>query len=265
VSKVFYPRNSEEVYEAYVYAKNNDLIPFPLGGGSNTLIGHLDKIVLISDRRLHNEIRFHDHSDDKMIVSSNINIGNFILNVLGFGLGGLEFLAGIPAHIGGLICMNAGAHGKCISDFVEWVDVVNLDGMRRISREELKFNYRFSNIDGFITLACLKLKKVSPHSHKNEILTSVMTRRSKYPMTLPNLGCFFQNPIDNHAGFLIEQSGLKAYQIGGARVNELHANFLVNVGNATFEDFISLIDHVKTTVHKKHNILLKEEVRIING
>jgi UDP-N-acetylmuramate dehydrogenase len=285
IGSICYPRNAEEIQQAYKFAQNNNLIPFPLGAGSNTLIGHCKSYFIISDKKLEKvwEIEATQESTDdlqkdvlyqkKLIVSANTNINDLIMKAANENLGGLEFLAGIPAHLGGLINMNAGAEGQNISDFLEWITVVDEQGERKINKDDIIFEYRQSNINGFITKACLNLN-VNDYSeveneniklHKSLIKQHIIHRKKKQPLNMPNLGCFFKNSPKYPAGLLIDTAGLKSFAIGGAMVSPVHANFLVNTGNATFEDFINLIDHVKETIINKYNISLELEVRILNG
>ena len=265
INKIFFPTNAEEIQKVYIYSNENHFEVYPLGGGSNTLIGHLDKIVLISDRCLEKEFQLDATNHNILIVSSKLNINYIALRALEYGLGGLDFIVGLPAHLGGLVFMNAGAYERNISDFIEWIDVVNENGEKRLYKKDIKFEYRYTDIKGFILRVCLKLNRINKETYRQEMKQSLINRRNKYPMSYPNLGCFFKNPENNHAGYLIEQAGLKSYQIGGAMVSSMHANFLVNVGNATFEDFVALIEHVKKVVYDKFGLHLQEEVRIING
>jgi len=262
INEIRFPTNSEDVRDAYIYAEENGLKAFSIGGGSNTLIGHLNKVMLISDRKYEYE---WEVSDDILVLSSNHNINYIIMRALQIGLGGLEFLAGIPAHLGGLVFMNAGANGRTISEFVEWIDIVNEDGEKRILRKDIDFGYRKSGISGYITRVCLRLEKgQSSEAIRAQIKHSVLNRKQKQPLSMPNLGCFFKNTEKHSAGYLIEKAGLKSYRIGGAMVSPLHANFLVNAGDAKFEDFVALIERVKGVVQRDFNVLLEEEVRIIN-
>ena len=272
IGNICYPKNSVEVVQNYKEIRNICKQPFPLGAGSNTLIGHLSDIVLVSDK-------YFQHSWDydksqNLILSSNHNINFVIMQAAKQGFGGLEFLAGIPAHLGGLVYMNAGAEQKVISDFVQWIYVADEKGEKRYNKDDIEFGYRNSNINGFITKICLKLQPLNSlyHSSKSCIVQylelvkqKILNRKAKQPLNTPNLGCFFKNTPNHPAGYLIEQAGLKSFRIGGAMVSPIHANFLVNIGKATFEDFMALIDHVRTVVHEKFNITLDLEVRVING
>jgi UDP-N-acetylmuramate dehydrogenase len=262
IHKICYPRSKEHIQQAFVYAIEKGRIPYVLGGGSNTLIGHLDKIMLISD---YNCKIYMTYKEPDLIVSSNFYITKLCFEALRFKLHGLEFLAGVPAHLGGAICMNAGAYGHNILDFVKWIKVIDENGERKIEKEDIKYGYRHTNIKGFINEVCLNLEKTdNVGKATRDLKRTIGERKDKHPMDMPNLGCFFKNPESFSAGVLIEQAGLKGFSIGGAQVSEKHANFLVNTGGASFEDFITLIEHIKREVYSKFKINLEEEVRIIN-
>ena len=270
INNICFPENATDVQLALLYAKENGLTPYVLGGGSNTLLGYLDKTFIISDK---NFILHWEVLDDKLIVSSNTTINHLVLKAAEEGLYGLDFLYGIPAHLGGLVTMNAGAYGKNISDYLEWIDIVDENGERRVYKDDIDFSYRKINISGctnsctnggtpfvhYITYICLKLSK-SPQ----DITVFLKDREAKHPLDQPSLGCFFKNPENQHAGYLIEQTGLKNHQIGGAKVSSKHGNFLINAGDAQFEDFIKLIQYVQEKVQEKFNINLELEIRIIN-
>ena len=285
IENIWFPRTVEDIQLAYKEAYDRSLVPYPIGGGSNTLIGHLKKIVLVSDSCLEKTFEY-DESTNELIVSANHNINTLIQKASELGLGGLEFIVGLPAHLGGLICMNAGAYDKNISDFIEWIEVVDIEGLKRLYKKDIQFNYRKTSIKGFIVRACLRLIDLTPptppyegglelpplqrgdkggfNSHQDLITACLEERKKKHPINYPNLGSFFKNPVEEPAWKLIDMAGLRGYSIGGAMVSTLHTNFLINTGNATFEDFIALKDHILSTIYEKFNITLETEVRIIN-
>jgi len=285
ISYICYPQNEDEVFKAYLYAEKNSLKPFPLGGGSNTLIGHSLSYFIISDINLKRvweyesdievpEVTNSDTLNQKnLIISSNTNVSYLIMRAAMDGFGGLEFLAGLPAHLGGIVTMNAGNDGQTISDFLEWITIVDKDGEKKIYKKDIDFQYRHSNINGFITKVCVKLfkndfsnnREINKTLHQKMIKQQIIDRKRVQPIDMPNLGCFFKNPRKFPAGLLIEAAGLKGLKIGGAMVSQKHANFLINTGEATFEDFILLIDRIKETVIEKFNIALELEIRIVNG
>ena len=263
VETIAFPTCAEEVQKAFQYAKDNGLRAFVLGGGTNTLIGHLKDTMIISDRDYKSS---WVTEGDRIVVSSNHHIHSLITKAATLRFYGLEFLAGIPAHLGGLIYMNAGAYERNISDFIESVHVVDESGEREIS--DLKFSYRKSSINGFISKVCFKLNFEESDDYqeviKGRIEHFVNDRESKHPLHQPSLGCFFKNTETQSAGYLIDKSGLKGFRVGGAVVSEKHANFFINAGDARFEDFIELIDIAKERVYKSFNVELDLEVKVVD-
>ena len=262
IHKLCFPKDSFQVQSAYKYAISNNRIPYPISGGSNVLIGYLDKIMIISSYLFKRTLQF---TKSELVVSSNYGINYLINRLHKQGYGGLEFLAGIPAQIGGAVNMNAGAYDKSISDYVKWIIVTSEHGEKKIFKDDIEWGYRHTNIYGYITKVSLQLEKYNSEEHNKKLINDVIQdRKNKHPMDVPSLGCFFKNPIGSSAGELIDKAGLKGLKIGDAMVSDKHGNFLVNIGNATFENFIELIAHVKKVVYQKFNINLEEEIRIIN-
>lgn len=273
IAKICFPKTSNEVMQAYLYAKENSLSVFPLGGGSNTLLGNVKKTLIISDLKY--DWSWEYESSDcskykKIVLSSNHNINHVIVKACKVGLKGLDFLAGIPAHLGGLVAMNAGANGHEISENIEWIAVIDENGEKILSKKDIKFHYRKTNIDGFISKVCVNLQVMEDltqiEKNLEQIKNIILNRKTKQPLNLPNLGCFFKNPENCSAGYLIQEAGLKSFKIGGAMVSSVHANFLVNYNNkATYKDFKMLIDYVIKKVYERFNVLLELEVRVLNG
>lgn len=175
-------------------------------------------------------------------------------------LQGVENLAMIPASIGGLIAMNASAFGRGIADSLVEVEV--MDGFassRRIFGQDIKFSYRTSSIKGNIILrAWLKL---SEGKGLRERIVSIVNQRCRsQDFTRPSCGCIFKNPPDNFAGKLIDDCGLKGLRRNDAQVSEKHANFIVNLGQASYGDVDYLIGVIKDKVKQRTGILLEEEI-----
>lgn len=274
VKYLCFPRDKSEISEAYNYAIQKGLKPFPLGGGSNTLIGDVETYLIISDLFLNKK---WDEKNNYVTVTPNWNINSLLITAAKKGLYGLEFLAGIPAHLGGLAFMNAGAYGQEISDYFEYIEFFNGKDFL-IMKDFNELEYRKSNIIGFITELCLRFNQINKDQIKNQILNNIQNfivkRKQTQPLEYPNLGCFFKNPqvIQPNgeiktisAGKLIEQANLKGYTIGGAMVSHKHGNFLINRGDAKFGDFVELIKIVQDTIQEKFNIDLELEVKILNG
>lgn len=180
---------------------------------------------------------------------------------------GLEFVAGIPGSVGGAVMMNAGAWGSEMSDFISTCTFLNTNGSLEIKkRNELRFVYRSLEEEGTIVVAA---DFILPLGKRAEIDAKVSEflrqRKEKQPQGLANAGSFFKNPQGGPAaGKLIEDAGLKGFEIGGARVSEKHANFFVNTGDALAQDFFDLMEHVQAEVVRRSGIMLKPEVHIIS-
>ncbi|MBT3214787.1 MAG: UDP-N-acetylmuramate dehydrogenase [Deltaproteobacteria bacterium] len=186
------------------------------------------------------------------------------------GWSGMEFLIGIPGTIGGAVAMNAGAHGGETAEFLvqaEWMDMAG--NLHTSAREELEFRYRFSELNGnsgkIITRAVFQLQQTDPESVEKKLLECQQFRMEKQPYNQPSCGSVFKNPPGDFAARLIEDSGLKAKMCGAAQISPIHANFIVNLGNATSADILALIDTVRETVFSKHSIYLEPEVQILQS
>lgn len=184
------------------------------------------------------------------------------------GLSGLEFSYGIPGTVGGAAFMNAGAYGGEMKDVM--VSCSHVDSRGEIgsySGEKLQLSYRksvYSGLDYVITSAKFELSQGEPQKIWERMKEYMSRREAKQPLEYPSAGSIFKRPEGQYAGTLIEQCGLKGIQIGGARVSEKHAGFIVNTGGATCEDVESLIHLIQETVEKKTGYFLECEVRSIS-
>lgn len=259
---LFAPQNVSDLSSIIKEANSQNLKILPVGGGSNILFGNVGNRVIILDAYLP-EIFQVDHKI--VTVSSNMKISSFMDKAMQHGLGGMEFISGIPAHIGGAIHMNAGAFEKCIFDYLYWVEYINLEGeLIKIDCRDLEFGYRTTSIEGFIVRAAFKLDKKT----KKKILADkediISKRFERHPYDYPSLGSTFKNPKGKFAGQLIDECGLKGLQIGEAQISKKHANFIINKGSATFNDVNELIKIVQETVKKQKGIELQLEIKVIN-
>lgn len=182
------------------------------------------------------------------------------------GLTGAEFLAGIPGTVGGALAMNAGAFGGEFWTLVQAVEVLDRHGAQR-TRPVADYTVAYRSVGGpvdeWFVAAHLQLAHGALAQGKSLIKSLLARRGATQPTQLPNAGSVFKNPPGDHAARLIEASGLKGTGIGGARVSELHANFIVNTGNATAADIEQLIEHVRATVAQRQGVTLETEVRVI--
>ena len=189
------------------------------------------------------------------------------------GFAGAEFLAGIPGTVGGALAMNAGCYGGETWNHVTGVEVLTRAGIfERRAPAAYAIGYRSVRRadgdarDGVFTAAWLTFPKGDAHAARVRIADLLRKRLATQPLNLPNAGSVFRNPAGDHAARLIESCGLKGYAIGGARVSEKHANFIVNPdGTAKAADIEAIIEHVRTTVRKRTGIDLEPEVQIIGG
>lgn len=182
------------------------------------------------------------------------------------GYGGIEFLAGIPGSIGGALAMNAGAYGGEIWRNIKRVETINRKGERKIySKSHFEIGYRSVSIpkDEWFTACDIELK-LSEKSIVTENIKKMLSERAEaQPLGQLSCGSVFRNPSEDHAAFLIESCGLKGKHVGGACVSEKHANFIINMGDATSLDIERLIELIRTTVYEKHAVKLIPEVRVI--
>lgn len=184
------------------------------------------------------------------------------------GLAGLEFAAGIPGSIGGAVYMNAGAHRSDMSNILEKAYILFEDGtFEWLTNEQMNYSYRTSVLQkdrpGICVAAVLNLTEGNTEDIKAELKKNKDYRRDTQPWNYPCAGSIFRNPLPQYAGQLIEESGLKGYQIGGAQVSEMHGNFIVNTGDATAKDVLDLIQYIQRTIQEKYNVQLHTEVEII--
>lgn len=185
------------------------------------------------------------------------------------GKKGLAFAGGIPGSVGGAVYMNAGAHGSDISNILTRAHILFPDGtLEWLSNAEMKFSYRTSVLQserkGYCVEAELQLEEGDPDTITEEMKTYKDYRRKTQPWSHPCAGSIFRNPLPHYAGKLVEEAGLKGYQIGGAKISDLHGNFIVNTGTATYKDVICLIQHIKTVIKEKYHVDMQTEVEIVS-
>lgn len=246
------------------FSKNNNLDINVVGNGTNLLV--LDSgIKGLVIRYVANKIEINDN-----YVSVDAGVLNGVLaqELLKKELSGFEFASGIPGTIGGAVFMNAGAYGSEIKDIIEEVTYFDMSDktVHKICNNECKFDYRksiFSEMDTVILNAKLRLNKSSYDLIKKKMDEYRDKRISTQPLNKPNAGSTFKRGDGFITAQLIDEAGLKGFSIGGAKVSEKHAGFIVNDNNATAKDIIELIEYVKKTIYEKYNKKIEVEVRIL--
>lgn len=183
------------------------------------------------------------------------------------GLTGLEFASGIPGTVGGAVYMNAGAHGSDVSRVFKSAEIVRENGELVIyGPEQMAFDYRRSVLHGtkgIVAAATFSLAEGNAEEIKASMAAYKDRRRATQPLSQPCAGSVFRNPPGDHAARLIESAGLKGLKIGGAEISAIHANFIVNTGQASAEDVLALMEQVKQTIAKEYGVALVPEVFLV--
>ncbi len=254
----------EELRETLRLAEREHQPVYILGNGSNLLVSDdgVRGFVLV----LTGEFDRYAVSGTHLTAGGGYNLPKLATQVAKMGLGGLEFACAIPGTVGAGLVINAGAHGGDLRNVVTAATVVWPDGReQRLTPEDIGFGYRTSRLQG--TSAIVVEVEMELHPERIEVMQEHMKhhlerRRATQPLQLPNAGSVFMNPTGDYAGRLIEQAGLKGLREGEAQVSEKHANFIVNLGNATAKDVLILLDRVRNVVQERFGVRLEPEVKI---
>ncbi len=267
---LFSPTDFKDLELAVLYCVKNAIPYVMLGNGSNVLFPDegFDGIVIKTTGGLKERCIIKNEGDGAILY---FGAGNLVGEIINFtvrnGLSGIEFLAGIPASFGGVLKMNAGAFNSEIMQFVEWINFFSeTDGFVTMEKKYLQYGYRkLETQNGYIISgAAVKLIKDTPEKIMERIKGYHSRKTATQPLNEPTCGSVFKNPAGDYAGRIIEELGLKGFQVGGAKVSEKHANFIVNTGKATAKDILTLIETIKQKVWLKKQLVLEEEVVIIN-
>jgi len=259
----FEPGDLPSLQEALICAKKAGVKVFILGAGSNILAGDsgIDGMVIKLSGR---DFKGMDNQGTCLTGGSGLKLNQLILFAKDRGLSGLEFLAGIPGTLGGALAGNAGAWGKSIGERVREVSVLDYNGQPKLlAGRNLRFAYRKSNLNKYIILAAkLKLHAADKDKIAFKIKEYLLRRGKTRSNRLPNAGCVFKNPAGIPAGALIDACGLKGKTKGQALISKVHANFILNAGNAKSGDILSLLDLIQRKVKERFKISLQPEIKI---
>lgn len=260
-----FPETAPEVQFLLKRCYELKLSRFILGNGTNLLVsddGYPGVIIYTGNLRQGLSV------EGNMIhCSAGISVSQLCRTALEHNLSGLEFAFGIPGYVGGAAYMNAGAYGGEMKDCIYKCRHVDKEGeIGEFCEDELDFSYRhsvYSSRNDCITDVFLRLKEGDPKQIREKMDELFNKRKDKQPINLPSAGSVFKRPKNGYAAALIDQCGLKGKQIGGAKVSEKHAGFIVNTGNATCEDVKKLIEQIQITVLKETGIALEREVKML--
>lgn len=236
-----------------------------IGKGSNVLINPktTKAIVQLTDTILPTCIE-----NSHLCVSAGLSGTQFLKECIHYQLSGLEFIAGVPTSVGGMIAMNFGAFGSEISTYVGKAYVMDEWGETHwLKTSDLDFNYRhslFLSQKLILLEVCFKLLSSQSLKIENKIQEYIQIRKEKQPLGQKTFGSIFKNPPNDSAGRLLEVCGYRGQIFKNMKIFEKHANFLINIGGALFEDTVSFIKTIQSDVLTKTGILLEPEVRIID-
>ncbi len=261
------PRNLDQLKASFEYAQTQELKITMLGAGSNLLISDRGiSGLVISTRHLRHSA--FDPQTGTVTVAAGEPLPRLAWQAAERGWQGLEWAVGIPGSIGGAVVMNAGAHKSCIADMLVNAQVLLPSGqVETLTLEELGYSYRTSALQGSDRLVTQATLQLQPGFDPSIVMATTSQhlehRKTSQPYHLPSCGSVFRNPLPYTAGWLIEQSGLKGYQVGAAQIAQRHANFILNCGGAKANDIFSLIYHVQQQVQQNWSIWLHPEVRML--
>ncbi len=238
-----------------------------IGGGTNILV--TDKGIrglVIITKQLKSTIKCIENDHSFIIhVDAGQRLSKVCQYAINQSLTGLEFAAGIPGTIGGAVKMNAGTQSGNISDIVESIEVIDKKKLSFITllKDELCFSYRNLELNHCIVSIQLRLKKGQQNKIEEAFKQNLHKKNATQPVSFASAGCFFKNPKhEKSAGELIEKSGLKGKAVNDAMVSPKHANYIVNLKNASCKDILKLKALIKNKVKENYNIELETEVRV---
>ena len=268
-AEIFIKINSiDELKGILELCKLEDIPLTVIGNGSNILV--LDKgikgIVIKTELK---QIQIININEEKVevIVDDGVQLGFLAQKLLKEEISGFEELSGIPGTIGGAVVMNAGAHGKEIKDILTEVTAIDYDGNIHIfTNEQCDFSYRHSKFsdEKYIVLQVkLFLERGKKEEIKSKMNEYAQYRKEKQPIEFPSAGSTFKRGTDFITAKLIDEAGLKGYSIGGAKISEKHAGFIINTGNATAQDILDLVKYTTDKVYEKFGKKIELEIKVL--
>ncbi len=258
------PRTLAELRAVAAWLFSHD-VPFTiLGQGSNVLIADagLRGLVIKIGKGLD---RF-TFEGTRLLAEAGTGLPHLARAAATKGLSGLEFAAGIPASVGGAVVMNAGAHGHAMVDVLSEVRVLTPQGEQVLGPRDLGFAYRTTALQqrrAVVLEATMRLVQSDPITVRTRTDDWLRHRSDTQPIGPPSSGCVFRNPPGDHAGRLIDLAGAKGLAVGGARVSEVHANYIINTGEAAASDVVGLMHKVSGVVAEKFGVTLEPEIKLL--
>jgi len=256
------PADKDDLVAIAKYFRTNDFDFIMVGRGSNILVS--DEGFRGAAINLEGNLSGIRLENGDVIAEAGAGLSKLVDFCIQNGKAGLEWAAGIPGTVGGAIVMNAGAHGGETADRLVEIEVLRGNEVVVIPKSSVNFGYRRSGLGDDIVLAG---RFNLPDGDRDELnqrrRTFIQQRNASQPVNMPNSGSIFKNPPGNYAARLIDAANLKGKRVGGAQISEKHANFIINTGNATASDALTLVDLARRTVYQNAGILLELELRLI--
>lgn len=266
VEYMAYPDTIADLQRLVRWCRDRGVAYVALGLGSNVLAPDTGlKGVVIRTKPALDYIRFEG---TEVLVGAGVSIVRLVSQAAARGLSGVEGLAGVPGSVGGALVMNAGTPIGQIGNVVRCVTVIDEEGeLRRLSRAELSFSYRKSLLQEkrqwLVVEARLTLTPGDEATIRKTLDATLAYRNRTQPLAYPNAGSVFKNPSGDSAGRLVEAAGCKGLRYGDAQVSQQHANWIINLGNATAEDVFALMLEVRRRVLEHSGIALEREIRLL--
>ncbi len=261
---LLFPRDVEELRKIVRFARRKDIPLMVLGKGTNLVVKDkgLRGWVICLTRGL-KKVR---QEGDMVEAEAGLPLQRLVQFTIQKGLTGLEPFFGIPGTVGGGLVMNAGAWGVELKDVLRSMTLMKENGeVTERSRQRLKFSYRKLDLPAswVILKGRFKLKKGKKEKILEKVRSYSEMRKRTQPLEYPSAGSVFKNPKEGPAGKWIEETGLKGFRMGQAMISERHANFIINLGKATAEEVIDLMERVERKIYEEKGISLEREVRVV--
>lgn len=256
------PADKQDVVRIIPYLQSQNIPFLIIGKGSNLLVS--DEGVRGAVINLEGGLTSMSIDGDILSVEAGVTLARFVDFCIQHGFSGVEMLPGIPGTIGGAVMMNAGAYGGEISDHLVDVELIRNGKVAVVPKEEAGFVYRGSGFAGDIILGARFRLPPGDKAETLKVRRELLIKRNRaQPVNFPNSGSMFKNPPGTFAAKLIESAGLKGHRHGKAQISERHANFFVNLGGASAQDVMALIELAQQTVLEKFSIHLELEVKLV--
>lgn len=259
------PNSEEELIHAVQVCKQENVPYYVIGNGSNLLVTDKGfRGVIIEVYKQLADIKVEGNC---IVAYAGALLSKIANTALENNLTGFEFAHGIPGTLGGAVTMNAGAYGREMKHVIESATVIDHEGkVQTLSLEELELSYRKSIVSrlGYTVIkATIRLSEGEAEAISNMMKDLGQRRRDKQPLEYPSAGSTFKRPEGHFAGKLIMDSGLRGYQIGGAKVSDKHCGFIINHDHATCADVLQLISYIQSEIKEKFDVDIEPEVRMI--